>query len=94
MYGFSAASAGMLISSMNGAQPACDFATAADDDDDDDEVDNAPANGAEEVVIDTAQLDQYMALVESLLSDGNFTVLSQTSDRDGFEEKWLFPTRI
>lgn len=89
VYGFSAASAGMLISSMNGAQPACDVATAADDDDDDDEVDNAPANGAEEVVIDTAQLDQYMALVESLLSDGNFNVLSQTSDRDGFEEKMV-----
>lgn len=89
VYGFSAASAGMLISSMNGAQPACEVATAADDDDDDDEVDNAPANGAEEVVIDTAQLDQYMALVESLLSDGNFNVLSQTSDRDGFEEKMV-----
>lgn len=88
VYGFSAASAGMLISSMNGAQPACDVATAADDDDDD-EVDNEPANGAEEVVIDTAQLDQYMALVESLLSDGNFNVLSQTSDRDGFEEKMV-----
>ena len=27
VYGFSAASAGMLISSMNGAQPACDVAT-------------------------------------------------------------------
>ena len=89
VYGFSAASAGMLISSMNGAQPACEVATAADDDDDDDEVDNEPANGAEEVVIDTAQLDQYMALVESLLSDGNFNVLSQTSDRDGFEEKMV-----
>lgn len=89
VYGFSAASAGMLISSMNGAQPACDVATAADDDDDDDEVDNEPANGAEEAVIDTAQLDQYMALVESLLSDGNFNVLSQTSDRDGFEEKMV-----
>lgn len=89
VYGFSAASAGMLISSMNGAQPACDVATAADDDDDDDEVDNEPANGAEKVVIDTAQLDQYMALVESLLSDGNFNVLSQTSDRDGFEEKMV-----
>ena len=88
VYGFSAASAGMVISSMNGAQTACEVATAADDDDDD-EVDNAPANGAEDVVIDTAQLDQYMALVESLLSDGNFDIKSQTSDRDGFEEKMI-----
>lgn len=88
VYGFSAASAGMVISSMNGAQPACEVASAADDDDDD-KVENAPANGSEEVVIDTAQLDQYMALVESLLSDGNFDIKSQTSDRDGFEEKMI-----
>lgn len=72
VYGFSAASAGMLISSMgNGANTA---ATAAEGD-----VTDA---------LDTAQLDNYMALVESLLSDGGFNVLAQTSDRKEYTEKW------
>lgn len=73
VYGFSAASAGMLISSMgNGANTA---ATAAEGD-----VTDA---------LDTAQLDNYMALVESLLSDGGFNVLAQTSDREEYTEKMV-----
>lgn len=73
VYGFSAASAGILISSMgNGSNTA---ATAAED-----EVTDT---------LDTAQLDNYMALVESLLSDGGFNVLAQTSDREEYTEKMV-----
>lgn len=36
---------------------------------------------------ETAELDRYMALVESLLSDGGFDFSSQTSDREGYAEK-------
>ena len=37
--------------------------------------------------LETAELDRYMALVESLLSDGGFDFSSQTSDREGYAEK-------
>lgn len=36
---------------------------------------------------ETAELDRYMALVESLLSDGGFDFNSQTSDREEYAEK-------
>ena len=36
---------------------------------------------------ETAELDTYMALVESLLSDVGFDFSSQTSDREGYAEK-------
>lgn len=36
---------------------------------------------------ETAELDRYMALVESLLSDGGFDFSSQTSDREGYAAK-------
>lgn len=36
---------------------------------------------------ETAKLDRYMALVESLLSDGGFDFSSQTSDREEYAEK-------
>ena len=41
-----------------------------------------PSDSAE-----TAELERYMALVESLLSDGGFDFSSQTSDREGYAEK-------
>ena len=70
IYGFSAASAGMLISAM----------------------DTGAATGTEipsEPVVDsvTAELDGYMALVESLLSDGGFNVTTEASDREGYQVK-------
>lgn len=37
--------------------------------------------------LETAELDRYMALVESLLSDGGFDFSSQTSDREEYAEK-------
>ena len=36
---------------------------------------------------ETAELERYMALVESLLSDGGFDFSSQTSDREEYAEK-------
>ena len=139
VYGFSAASAGMIISSMNEAgttaqtvqilQPAqiaqasqsvgltsvshasaprvsatnlCSVAhvcavpvnSSADD------AENAPVEETPDTsetpdvsvpetpeTPETAELDRYMALVESLLSDGGFDFSSQTSDREGYAEK-------
>ena len=42
---------------------------------------------------DIAELDRYMALVESLLSDGGFQVQSQTSDRPEYGEKMVVSYR-
>ena len=138
VYGFSAASAGMIISSMNAAgttarisQPAdlapvsqtsarrvsatnlCSAArlcavpvnSSADD------VESAPVEETPDIPespdvsvpetpetpekpseqpsdsAETAELERYMALVESLLSDGGFDFSSQTSDREGYAEK-------
>lgn len=79
VYGFSAASAGMLISAMQGGEAAklSAIGEAA-----------APSPLAyAETAIDTAELDKYMALVESLLSDGGFGVSAEASDREEYSEK-------
>lgn len=93
IYGFSAASAGMLISAMNGDAAA----TAAENTDiptdpGTGETPADPGTGTEvpsEPVVDnvTAELDGYMALVESLLSDGGFNVTTEASDREGYQVK-------
>lgn len=75
VYGFSAASAGMIISSMG-----ADTATA-------------DAGGAQVFAqkaaasYDTATLDRYMALVESLLSEGSFSITYPQSDRAEYTDK-------
>ena len=76
-YGFSAASAGMIISSMYQETP--DAATAS----------SSPATETPVPVSDetTAMLDGYMALVESLLADGGFTVSAEASDRTEYQVK-------
>lgn len=102
IYGFSAASAGMLISAMDTGAAS----TAAENTDipADPGTGETPANpgagetpadpgtGTEvpsEPVVDdvTAELDGYMALVESLLSDGGFNVTTEASDREGYQVK-------
>lgn len=93
IYGFSAASAGMLISAMNGDAAA----TAAENTDiptdpGTGETPVDPGTGTEipsEPVVDnvTSELDGYMALVESLLSDGGFNVTTEASDREGYQVK-------
>ena len=70
-YSFSAASAGTIISAMNGgaaAQTARAMTTVTD----------------EETI---AELNDYMMLVESLLSDGAFGTTYETSDRAEYEVK-------
>lgn len=72
-FGFSAASAGMLISAMaDGAA-----VTAAD----------TVQDGV------TAELDNYMALVESILSDGGFNAVAEESDRAEYAVKTVVSYR-
>lgn len=94
IYGFSAASAGMLISAMNGDAAATAAAESTDipADPGTGETLADPGTGTEipsEPVVDsvTAELDGYMALVESLLSDGGFNVTTEASDREGYQVK-------
>lgn len=103
IYGFSAASAGMLISAMNGDAAATAAAESTDiptnpgtgetpANPGTGETPAAPGTGTEvpsEPVVDsvTAELDGYMALVESLLSDGGFNVTTEASDREGYQVK-------
>ena len=95
IYGFSAASAGMLISAMNGDAAATAAAESTGEtpaNPGTGETPAAPGTGTEvpsEPVVDsvTAELDGYMALVESLLSDGGFNVTTEASDREGYQVK-------
>lgn len=105
IYGFSAASAGMLISAMNEDGAAAVAAAETSDGTGDAPADPAlpsdpsageapsdPSAGGEtpsDPVADdvTAELDGYMALVESLLSDGGFNVTTGASDIDGYQVK-------
>ncbi len=117
VYGFSAASAGMLISSMNNPGNAKRLAAEKGIDSVveentflkaeislssgvDGEKQNSessgnvteperPSGSAAEPEADLSEFDEYMALVESLLSDGGFKIQSQTSDRPEFEEKMV-----
>ncbi len=89
VYGFSAASAGMLISSMNGGAvsrlaPASETLSVPADNASVDSTPKAETENAE-----TAELNRYMALVESLLSDGGFNFATQPSDREGYTEKMV-----
>ena len=93
IYGFSAASAGMLISAMDtGAASTAAENTDIPTDPGTGETPADPGTGTEvpsEPVVDnvTAELDGYMALVESLLSDGGFNVTTEASDREGYQVK-------
>ena len=105
IYGFSAASAGMLISAMNEDGAAAVAAAETSEGTGDAPADPAlpsdpsageapsdPSAGGEtpsDPVADdvTAELDGYMALVESLLSDGGFNVTTGASDIDGYQVK-------
>lgn len=74
-YGFSAASAGMIISDMAETTPV-----------ETPEQGTVPEQGTGETTVNS-ELDGYMTLVDSLLSDGGFTTISQTSDRPEYSEK-------
>ena len=81
VYGFSAASAGMLISSMNGGG-AAQLAAAKSL-----SYAGVRSSAAEAEERDLSELDRYMALVESLLSDGGFSADVQASDKSEYTEK-------
>lgn len=104
VYGFSAASAGMLISAMNdgGTAKTAPAAAMSVRLTADSETETPPADSTQPVPdtseeippadsgnagLDTSELDRYMGLVESLLSDGGFSIVSQTSDRAEYTEK-------
>ncbi len=91
VYAFSAASAGMIISAMdeNASALAADKYSVT-------ENDGAAANyvysketdrTATTVSENFNELDKYMILVESLLSDQNFGIKISPSDREGYREK-------
>lgn len=94
VYGFSAASAGMLISAMDGGKASASvksFASSAAESTPAEEMPaeetpagETPAGTAGD---DLSRLDGYMALVESLVSDGGFGVDVASSDREGYTEK-------
>lgn len=121
VYGFSAASAGMLISSMNGGSAAAlasakGYAlplsaqaaqtepgaentgneqtggqTGAGESGGQTGTDGGEPTGAADDI--AAELDAYMALVESLLSDGGFQMQESASDREGYETKMVVSYR-
>lgn len=100
VYGFSAASAGMLISAMEGGE-AQSFAAAyrggyeggfgnfgegnfgSGEGAGDTQQGAGTEQGAGQA--DFSELDGYMALIESLLSDGGFGVREGASEREGYE---------
>lgn len=123
VYGFSAASAGMLISSMNGGSAAAlatakgyalplsaqaaqtepgtentgNEQTGAGENTENGGQTGTGENGGQTGAADDtqqveAELDAYMALVESLLSDGGFQMQEGASDR-GYETKMVVSYR-
>lgn len=94
VYGFSAASAGMLISAMDGGKASASvksFASSAAESTPAEEMPaeetpagETPAGTAGD---DLSRLDGYMALVESIVSGGGFGVDVAPSDREGYTEK-------
>ena len=73
-YGFSAATAGMVISGINGGSAVGAMAAAS----------RAVSEVTDEQTI--ATLNEYMMLVESLLSDGNFEVTSGANDNEAYAQ--------
>lgn len=94
VYAFSAASAGMIISGTGAAedraQPLTDEQTPPESAPAEDQA--QPGVGqdvqpGEEVLPAQEGLDRYMALTESLLSDGAFTVTETASEREEYQFK-------
>ena len=100
VYGFSAASAGMIISDMNestpqvipeqGNQTTPEQGTTGGQTTTDQGNQTAPDQGA---ATTSTELDGYMTLVDSLLSDGGFNTSSEQSDRAEYSEKLVVTYR-
>lgn len=82
VYGFSAASAGTLISAMNGGNAAQAAAVRGL---------KAEYTVDDEATVDT--LNHYMSLVESLLGDGAFGMVTVASDREEYAVKEIVTCR-
>lgn len=83
VYGFSAASAGMLISAAGGGEAAAlasakgiSVTTSSAS------VGGTDAGAETDPVI--AEIEEYMTLVDGLLSDGGFTMTEEESDREAY----------
>ena len=88
VYGFSAASAGMIISSMNDEVPAADTSGTTDESGTTDTSGTTDESGTTDTSGgETNELDRYMGLVESLLNDDGFKIVTEESDRAEYTEK-------
>lgn len=88
VYGFSAASAGMIISSMNDEVPAADTSGTTDESGTTDTSGTTDESGTTDTSGgETNELDRYMGLVESLLNDDGFKIVTEESDRAEYAEK-------
>lgn len=93
VYGFSAASAGMLISAMDLSAGGTAKAMSSDRTDTGSSGAGTPVATAALSEETKAELDGYMTLIESLLSDGGFGVNTGASDREGYAEKMIVSWR-
>lgn len=93
VYGFSAASAGMIISAMNGEEAGGMLLASAATEGAADDTAGGATGGTEEGSGDVTadpeltELDGYMELVGTLLSDGGFRCVTEESDRAEYTEK-------
>lgn len=78
-YGFSAASAGAILSSMNATAAPSARSTATDA--------GTAAAPADDTAAEIDELNGYMLLVEGLLEEGSFGASAETSDREGYAVK-------
>lgn len=88
VYGFSAASAGMIISDMNESAPQVTPETTPDQG-----TTGGQTTTDQGATTTSAELDGYMTLVDSLLSDGGFNTSSEQSDRAEYSEKLVVTYR-
>ena len=90
VYGFSAASAGMIISDMNESAPQVTPETTPDQGTTGGQTTTDQGNQTttdQGATTTSAELDGYMTLVDSLLSDGGFNTSLEQSDRAEYSEK-------
>lgn len=99
VYGFSAASSAMVISDMSSAsaQKASALVEMQEEQSTDGSTENmpeaTPEQGTEQAPEQATELDGYLTLVGSLLSDGGFAMIAQTSDRAEYTEKMIVSCR-
>lgn len=86
VYAFSAASAGMIIDSMDG-QTATETQTDGQDTAQEPSTGDSAAQDTQQPSTQLSGLDNYMVLVESLLADNGFGMKEETSDKAEYTNK-------